>query len=533
MDLTENKALTTGLKNYLTHQFAKMTQRVVNGWRVYVWDRQTERVPQAPERQMRDWCFRYTRTRECKQEFRQIAEGELGGYGRSDTLDALLALGNQRQTPGQDPRNDRDAAHAVYARASKPQRIRPSAAALVKRLREIDDDAWRVTPDYANRRADEISLPWMKKLCDGVSDIAPNVYKLIHALARDGINHAALIARKDPKQAAQEVGEAVAKAAQRVSTVTDPNNQEFVQRRLQWAAQGYVNRCVAHVTSEYSRANNWPKYSADPWAANPAAEALVANRIKDFQAFAQEFAFDAKEFGPARAFAQAFRYVVHDAITETVRLLTANSPTGYDRSDEYYTYERMALQTADHATKALAGLGIRRSLRCPIVFFYQKDPEPSGFGTSFAAGKFYTHKGRNAAVMYGDKVTLQTLNTTLHEIGHKVFDMLTPDQQARVKQLAETTPPLTHYSRPDFVYPGTDAPHANHTSGNEWLAEMFMLLATNPSLNLNVRPANNPLMDKMVGPNTLNNVQLRYWDTQKVNAIAKAFTELKRILGGF
>lgn len=172
---------------------------------------------------------------------------------------------------------------------------------------------------------------------------------------------------------------------------------------------------------------------------------------------------------------------------------TSESPGSFKILQKY------SLPVVREVLVTLQSMGLRRMNRVPIVFAHQTWDEPSGYGTGTKAG----HADDDHVMIFGTLFERTHLVHILaHEIGHVVYARLSHDEQQRVKDLASRLR-MTRYGDPDYVYPGLSSPTQNHSSGNEWFAEMIAFWTLNA--------------DRLSGKVTTNNVRdLKHIDSDRI-----------------
>ncbi len=136
-----------------------------------------------------------------------------------------------------------------------------------------------------------------------------------------------------------------------------------------------------------------------------------------------------------------------------------------------------AKTAAEAVINALHSFGLRKYSRIPIVFNFQTDSEPSGWGTGNKAGSYWGY----LIDWYGsdDESVVKIVKVIAHEVGHHVYRSLSQQDRDRIKPLASTTK-ISDYGRPDYLFQGLNTPTPQHSSGEEWFCEMLAFWASNP-----------------------------------------------------
>lgn len=162
----------------------------------------------------------------------------------------------------------------------------------------------------------------------------------------------------------------------------------------------------------------------------------------------------------------------HDIFERQIQRLISMHPMPQADFDDFIHTGMRAVQKV---VSTVMTLGVRNYHRVPIIFYYQNEGEPSGFGTNnYAAGKAF----KDRIALYGVQPENEMISTLSHEIGHIVFDRLSYQDQVRVRNLAHDSGVLPRdYGSPKYLYPGSSHPGIHHASGNEWFATAVEYLA--------------------------------------------------------
>jgi hypothetical protein len=507
-NLVENKSLTTGLKRFLTHAFSTVREDNVLGWRVYYWDRDAERENVPGKATLAQWLQQRLESKAGKNDVVNHVANVVNNYTllepRLKSYSQLMGYHTiDKDKAGQ-------VSEALARMIDNDRRFLPTARAFIRKCQTLKLQTKKMLEIEARG--------FLKKLVDKVSEAEPQLYLVLFDACKDALIKAASLDLE--KAAIDGVREVVQTNAQVFADNLKPWMIEDISQKLKYAAGDFLTYCSQEYFREFNKSHDYPKLNKNVIRNRELATQIV-EKIFTKVNVVDSLAFDLKN---KISLTQAFRELLTPHFQDMLATLADESTDKEDWQDAspgFYAYCRQAKQAAHTAVGALQAIGIRRNLRCPIVFFYQGEKEPSGYGSTYAAGKFYTRQGRNAAVIYGNTIDDQTIDVIVHEIGHKVYAMLPLAQQAFVMSLANTTPLLTNYSNPSYVYKGTTQPHLNHTSGNEWLAEMLMLLVRNPQ----AFNRNTILPTKQA--------QYSYDKPEEVNSVAEAFKQIKVVLGGY
>lgn len=166
-------------------------------------------------------------------------------------------------------------------------------------------------------------------------------------------------------------------------------------------------------------------------------------------------------------------------------------PVGQELQQWKISFKQMVEEDVKILGKVLGNISqlIPQNHRPDIQIYYQPDyKQRKDLGRDVAgeAGKDYVMIYRTPSINFQQVYTQQVL---AHEIGHTIFAKLTDEEKQEIVKIAQSMNSPSAYGKLDYVYPALKAPAENHTSGNEWFAEVIARVMFNP-----VEVQSNPIM---------------------------------------
>lgn len=190
---------------------------------------------------------------------------------------------------------------------------------------------------------------------------------------------------------------------------------------------------------------------------------------------------------------------------EAKKLLNSNQkPININGWNVYFSgdsedLKSKAIKDIDIATKRLIAIGISKTIKVPIIIYIKNELDKQN-GLEYlgkaSAGKYRRLPGQiemnkgnttHSIKLYISKNVSdkEIIRTFIHEVGHIIYSSLDKNDQTEIMNMANKIKSPTEYGNVDFKYDKNSKPEYNHTSGNEWFAEMLAEVIINPEYGKN------------------------------------------------